>query len=292
MPDNDSNKISIGSGITEIKYIVDEKNQKYYFEEKNENNKFPKIFSPDRLPSNCAIMNRIYHPKELEKFLSGILESCGLPHNMRSVLWLGKEKWREIPSEIRATFECAHSNDTSVDERNKCWNEWCLWWEAYSAENTDSLHSICNVSQATQEDEYLLSDSAGGYAARLLAMLQSLGSLDDTYWKALDNPETDVFRIYQKGIEFGLLYSEANLKFNWERDAQIGKKVSSGGKKGHAKAYGTNTERNVRYAEYQSALDEIVASSPEIGITEARSKVASKFGVSVKTIQRYTSPPK
>jgi hypothetical protein len=268
--------IIIGSGITEKKFVLDEKGENYCAEFTDGDAIFPDIFPPSRLPSDCFAQTKMLHPDDLRIVLGKILGRLGLPHDLRGVIWLGKNTWIKMPDDMKYAYDRNEMEKLSelMQKHDK---------------DNDTNISIANVYQATNEDEYLLSDSVGGYAARLLGLLPAQQTLDRIMNGKFFDPELDVNSLYLKGIEFGLIYGEAKLKFNWEKLALSGKKTKAGGKKGHEKAFGSETEKLAKRIAYQQSVNEILSSDPNINLTRAREKVAKKFGVSTKTIQRATS---
>lgn len=265
--------VVIGSGITEKKFILDEKGINYCAELTDGDAIFPDIFPPNRLPIDCFAKTKVLHPDDLEILLGKILEKLGFPNNLRGVIWLGKNKWIEMPDDIKDAY--------NKDEAEKLSG----LIQKYNEENKANI-SILNVYQATSEDEYLLSDSAAGYAARLLHMLPAQQTLDRIINGQFFDPELDIYSLYLRGIEFGLIYGEAKLKFNWEKLALNGKKVKDGGKRGHEIAHGSEAEKQAKRIAIKQRLAQIQDSDPKINLTRARAKVATEFGVSSRAIQR------
>lgn len=290
--DDHQKLVAIGSGITEVKFLIDNREETFSRINENEETLFPNIFIPNRLPSGCGAKAPIYHPDELKVFLGSILHSCGLPNDLRPVLWKGKNKWVELPCEIKAAIEGAHSTDLPKHEQDKHWDDWQSWWRAYCLSKRNESHAICSVYQATKEDDYVLSDSSGGYAARLLDMLPNQLTLNRIISGKFFSAETEVLHLFQRGISFGMVYAEASLKFQWEKYALVGKKTVDGGKRGSQIHHGSSIERSEKYAMYQSELENICKANPKLGITKAREMIAKKHNVSSKQIQRHTYNPK
>lgn len=71
-------------------------------------------------------------------------------------------------------------------------------------------------------------------------------------------------------------------------DAVSGKKVRQGGKLGHEKAHGNESEKKQRWAKCQAEVDSVHKEYPSWGITDVRKEAARRIGVSTKMLQRHT----
>lgn len=119
------------------------------------------------------------------------------------------------------------------------------------------------------------SDSAEGYAARILMLLQKArrqqeaGSIDEAMALAF-------------GV--GELANEAGMKDLFEADFIAGGKVRAGGHQAHEKVHGTEEEKAARRDAYLQEYDRLRADG--MRKTLAYELAGEKFGVSAKTIQR------
>lgn len=69
-------------------------------------------------------------------------------------------------------------------------------------------------------------------------------------------------------------------------------KLSASGLKGHIATYGTADEREEKYREYQKFINDLYERLKKLSYREMKAKAAKHFGVSSKTIGRYTKNPK
>lgn len=119
------------------------------------------------------------------------------------------------------------------------------------------------------------SDSAEGYAARVLMLLQKArrqqkaGSIDEAMALA---------------FEVGALANEAGMKDLFEADFLVGAKQRAIGHKALEKQHGTPEERAARREAYLQEYDRLRANG--VRKTLACELTAEKFRVSAKTIQR------
>ncbi|MCZ4263020.1 MULTISPECIES: hypothetical protein [Limimaricola] len=119
------------------------------------------------------------------------------------------------------------------------------------------------------------SDSAEGYAARVLMLLQKArrqqkaGSIDEAMALA---------------FEVGALANEAGMKDLFEADFLVGAKQRAIGHKALEKQHGTPEERAARRGAYLQEYDRLRANG--VRKTLACELTAEKFRVSAKTIQR------
>lgn len=93
-------------------------------------------------------------------------------------------------------------------------------------------------------------------------------------------------------IDAGMLFQEAAMKFKWEEHALLGVKTVQGGRKGHEQVHGTEVEKQARWDNLQSKLNEIMTRSPRISLTQARKEVAQELDVSFSTVRRHTRAPR
>lgn len=86
--------------------------------------------------------------------------------------------------------------------------------------------------------------------------------------------------------EFGHIIAMREI----EPDARSGAKVKAGAKKGHEHTHGTLKQKEDRAAKYRNRLQTLISDPAlkHLKITQLREKVGKEYGVSLKTITRYT----
>ena len=93
----------------------------------------------------------------------------------------------------------------------------------------------------------------------------------------------DTRRAALKGIEIGILAQRLDV-LQFEPDVRRSKKVVRGARAGHEIVHGNSEEKAERYAEYVAAFQEEWRPNRTKG--RLYEKLATRFGVSSKTIQR------
>lgn len=128
------------------------------------------------------------------------------------------------------------------------------------------------------------SDSAEGYATRVLMLLQKARRQQEA--GSIDEAMALAFAV-------GELANETGMKDLFEADFIAGGKVRAGGHQAHEKVHGTEEEKAARRDAYLQEYDRLRADG--MRKTLAYELTGEKFGVSAKTIQRavmWRSPDK
>ncbi|MDQ2075770.1 hypothetical protein [Marinimicrobium sp. ABcell2] len=276
---------TVGSGITAREYKVSEEDGSF---REVYDSEWPQLFMfdiPPGLEGGTARIWSVPHPDDIYQFLWSVVEEAGLPTHEEPVIWFEDGNWEEVPEEIRDTCHAALSYK-STDQQ---WIEWGAWWAAYT-ENAQGIDGVGDIFSAV--GNLILCDSPAGYALRLLGKLPGDVELDriiSGHWRI--GPGDDLWRLYLKGVEFGMLYSEAINKFKWESHSLTGKKIRDKGREGHERAHGTQEEKARKWGAYQQKLNDILSNNPSLSYERAASLTAKHFNVSTRTIKRRTKNP-
>jgi hypothetical protein len=147
--------------------------------------------------------------------------------------------------------------------------------ELYDAFRLISLH-----------DELAAANENHKYITGFLQFAIDNGALED----APSDPDRSL-REYLQGLasEIAALAQRITARSS-EAHATRGWKTAEAARAGHETTHGTPEEKRIRFERYQNAVD--LMCSDGTTYTEASQKVAQRFGVSSKTIQRHTSAPR
>ena len=288
MPDDNQiskRKVILGTGITKMEFIVNEQEESFEYPHRDES-PFASPFGPNQFP-DISYSHRvpIYSLNDWKLFLGEILQQQGLPNDLRQVIWTEKNTWSEIPVEIKNTYQKAFDfKDIDQPTSFKLWSDWVT---NFYEKNKIEPCWICDTESATKEDTFVISDSKGGYAARLLKLLPGETLIkrivEGKFWE----PEIDVLSLFQCGIKFGLLYAEANAKFKFEELYLRGEKSKIGQDKAAKNALMSEVDKKAtaeKYRQYYKTLEE---KYPNKKITWIKGQIAKNFSVSAKTVHRY-----
>jgi hypothetical protein len=94
----------------------------------------------------------------------------------------------------------------------------------------------------------------------------------------------------EQGVHAGLEGLAGNNAAGLD-DLRRGLEVKAGAKAGHEGRYGTKEEKEERWREYQTVIDEMHERNPGLSYRQLAAHTAKKLGISEKTVRRRTRNP-
>lgn len=196
---------------------------------------------------------------------------------------------RATPAEIRATLKQMSPEDRQRYRRVVAFEKWQsapydgikgelpVWVPRYFRNIFSSLQgSLFRAVFVKQTTYKQLKKCLDGMPRR---RIQLLAWMPRYPWIA------DVWRLAE--IKWAVDHGEVEgLRFFGGDRAASGAKQYRGAKAAHEKTHGTAEERDAKYESYRKAAEELKAKNPCLSKTDIRKRVASRFRVSPKTIQR------
>ncbi len=124
--------------------------------------------------------------------------------------------------------------------------------------------------------------------ARAVAVLHAAR---DTVVATAKVPAPEALLLLERALQLGIELARAHVE-PWEAAAITGNKIKTNAKEGHAETHGTPEQKTERWARLQAMLNETMARSPALSLTEARRRTAKAAGVSYTTMRRHTTDPR
>ncbi|MCC7253178.1 hypothetical protein [Hyphomicrobium sp.] len=207
------------------------------------------------------------------------LRHFGLPDDLRPVLWLDKEKWEELRPDLRAAVEAVweHRADNGA-------------WALFNSAEEWKRGTIMSVDNAAKHDEFLLSDSPAGYAARLLFLIEAATRiLRELESIVPSGQELRPLRLCELMRTIGGLETEIRIKKVWEPTALV--RVGQLSAFIPARDAHNRQRRNARSEEWrkwQNVADKYWKKHPQWGCRAVAKLVKSELGsdASTETIRR------